>query len=155
MNEHRVRVEELVAEYRQSKLHLGSVHQQLSTITASAASSDGAVTSTVSARGTLIDLVIDDQAYRRYQPVELAEQIILATASASSTVAAQASALLAPLLPQPSSTSSSLGLSLKKVQHGGLEGRRLDEPEASMRGNQNREEGDFAEQDWVRDEAWS
>lgn len=149
MNEHRARVDEMVAGYRRSKEEVDSVYQRLTGITASAASSDDGVTSTVSSRGTLIDLVIDERAYRRYTPAQLAEQIILTTASASSTVFDRASALFAPLLPhyrdsEPNAPEPPLA-SIAAVTR----------PVTQKLIQNCVEEGSFSEQDWVRDEAWS
>ncbi|MGH3432682.1 MAG: YbaB/EbfC family nucleoid-associated protein [Thermocrispum sp.] len=99
MTEYRARVEDLLAEYRRSREQLAEVHHQLGKITASAGSADGSVTATVGPRGTLTGLTITDEAYRRYQPAELAAQILKATAAASASALAETSAALAPVLP--------------------------------------------------------
>lgn len=99
MTDHRARVDELLAEYRRSREQLAAAHQRLAQITASASSADGSVTATVGARGTLTGLDITDEAYRRYQPSELAEQILRATAAATTAALTDASEVLAPALP--------------------------------------------------------
>lgn len=102
MTEHRARVDELLAEYRRSRDHLATVHQQLTAITASASSADGSVTATVGPRGTLTGLSITDEAYRTYRPDELAVQIMRAAAAASASALADASEVIAPALPSGS-----------------------------------------------------
>lgn len=99
MTDQRARVDELLAEYRRSREQLATVHQQLAKITASASNADGSVTATVGARGTLTGLSITDEAYRRYQPAELAEQILRATAAATTAALTDAGEVLAPALP--------------------------------------------------------
>jgi DNA-binding protein YbaB len=99
MNDHRAQVEELLAEYRRSREQLASVHHALAALTESASSDDGAVRATVGQRGTLTALVIDDSAYRRYRPAELADLIVRTTAAAAAKAARAASEVVAPVLP--------------------------------------------------------
>lgn len=99
MTEYRARVDELLAEYRRSREQLAEVHHQLAAISASASTADGSVTATVGPRGTLTGLTISDEAYRKFKPAELAAQIVRATAVASASALADASAVLAPVLP--------------------------------------------------------
>lgn len=99
MSEHRAQVEELLADYRRSREQLASVHQELSSVTASASDPARLVTATVGPRGTLTALTISDEAYRRYRPAELAEQIVRATAAATVQALAAAGEILVPALP--------------------------------------------------------
>ncbi|WP_116051155.1 YbaB/EbfC family nucleoid-associated protein [Amycolatopsis palatopharyngis] len=98
MTEHSARVEQLLAEYRDSREQLATVHRELSAVRASARAADGLVTATTGPRGTLTGLVIDEEAYRRYRPRELAEQIVRATAAAAERSLAAAAEVLAPAL---------------------------------------------------------
>src|SRR5690606_24121218 len=83
VTEHRAQVEELLADYRRSREQLAVVHRQLASVSASASSADGLVTATVGARGVLTDLVIDNAAYERYRPAELAAHIVRAAREAA------------------------------------------------------------------------
>lgn len=99
MTDHHARVEELLAEYRRSKEHLAAVQRDLGAISASASSADGSITATVGPRGTLTQLAITDDAYRRFPPAELAKEIVRVTASATVQALSEAGELLAPALP--------------------------------------------------------
>ncbi|GAB2961110.1 YbaB/EbfC family nucleoid-associated protein [Amycolatopsis acidiphila] len=99
MSEHHAQVEELLADYRRSREQLASVQRELSAVTASASDPERLVTATVGPRGTLTGLVISDEAYRRYRPAELAEQIVRATAAATVRALAAAGDIMAPALP--------------------------------------------------------
>lgn len=99
MTEYRARVDEHLAEYRRSREQLAEVHHQLAAISASASTADGSVTATVGPRGTLTGLIISEQAYRKFKPAELAAQIVRTTTVASESALADASAVLAPVLP--------------------------------------------------------
>lgn len=99
MTEHQAQVDELLADYRRSRDRLAGVHRELASVTASAADPDGLITVTVGPRGTLTGLVIDEGAYRKYRPAELAEQIVRATASATVRALGQTAEVLAPALP--------------------------------------------------------
>lgn len=99
MSEHRAQVEELLAGYRRSREQLASVQRELTSVTASASDPDRLVTATVGPRGTLTALTISDEAYRRYRPAELADQIVRATASATVRALTAASEIMAPALP--------------------------------------------------------
>jgi DNA-binding protein YbaB len=99
VTEHQSQVDELLADYRRSRERLADVHRELASATASATDPDGLITATVGPRGTLTGLVIDESAYRRYRPAELAEQIVRATASATVRAFGQAAEVLAPALP--------------------------------------------------------
>lgn len=99
MTEHRAQVDELLADYRRSRDQLASVQRELASVTASARDAEGLITATVGPRGTLTSLVISDNAYRRYRPAELADQIVRATGAATVRAFTQAAEVLAPTLP--------------------------------------------------------
>ncbi|HEV2784647.1 MAG TPA: YbaB/EbfC family nucleoid-associated protein, partial [Actinophytocola sp.] len=97
--DHRAQVEELLADYQRSREQLAAVHRALASVSASASSEDGAVTATVGPRGSLTGLVIDESAYRRYRPAELADLIVRTAAAAAGQAARSATELVAPVLP--------------------------------------------------------
>lgn len=99
VTDHRTQVAELVADYRRSREALASMHKSLATISESATSTDGLVTATVGAKGTLVDLVIEDAAYRRLRPAELARVVLGTTAAAATKAARAAASTFSPLLP--------------------------------------------------------
>ncbi|TVT17116.1 YbaB/EbfC family nucleoid-associated protein [Amycolatopsis rhizosphaerae] len=99
MTEYRAQVDELLADYRRSREQLASVHRELGAVTASASDPDGLLTATVGARGALTGLVISDEAYHRYRPRELADQIVRAAGAATVRALAAAAEVLAPALP--------------------------------------------------------
>lgn len=99
MTDHRARVDDLLAEYRRSREHLATVHQRLGEISATASNSDTSVTVTVGPRGSVTALSVSEEAYRRYRPSELAEEIVRLAASASDRALVDASNVLAPALP--------------------------------------------------------
>lgn len=96
---HRDEVAQLLADYRRSREQLASVHRALLSITESASSPDGLVTASVDSAGTLSGLVIDDEAYRRYRPTELADAVVRATRSAAVKAGERARQALVPVLP--------------------------------------------------------
>lgn len=98
VTEHSARVEQLLADYRDSREQLATVHSDLSAVRASASAADGLVTATSGPRGMLTGLVIADEAYRRYRPAELAEEIVRASAAAGVRALAAAAEVLAPAL---------------------------------------------------------
>lgn len=99
MADHRAQVEDLLAGYRRSREQLGAVQRSLAGVRESVTSEDGRVTVTVSGSGTLVDLTIEDDAYRALRPAELAELIVGTTAAATALAARQANEVLAPVLP--------------------------------------------------------
>ena len=99
VTDHRTRVAELVADYRRSREALASMHRTLATISETATSPDGLVTATVGAKGTLIDLVIEDAVYQRHRPAELARLVLSTTAAAATKAARAAANTVSPLLP--------------------------------------------------------
>lgn len=99
MTDHRAQVEELLADYRRSREQLAAVHRALAAVSESASSEDGAVTATVGPQGALTALVIEDTAYRRYRPDELADLIVRVTSAASAKAGRAAGEVVAPVLP--------------------------------------------------------
>ena len=99
MADHRAQVEDLLAGYRRSREQLGAVQRSLAGVRETVTSEDGRVTVTVSGAGTLVDLTIEDDAYRALRPAELAELIVGTTAAATALAARQANEVLAPVLP--------------------------------------------------------
>lgn len=99
MTDHRARVDDLLAEYRRSREHLATVHQRLGEISATASNADTSITVTVGPRGSVTGLSISDEAFRRYRPSELAEEIVRLAASASDRALVDAGNVLAPALP--------------------------------------------------------
>ena len=106
--DHRAQVEDLLAGYRRSREQLGAVQRSLATVRETVTSADGRVAVTVSASGTLVDLAIDDDAYRALRPAELAELIVRTTAEATARVTRQAGEVLAPVLPADTDPSALL-----------------------------------------------
>lgn len=99
MTDHREEVEQLLAEYRRSREQLADVQQRITAISESVSSADGLITATVGGRGVLTDLTIDDDAYQRYRPRELAAQIVRLTGEATAKAFTGAGEVLAPALP--------------------------------------------------------
>lgn len=99
MTDEQAQVDALVAQYRRNREHLAGVHRELAAIRASASSTDGVITATVSSKGTLTDLTISEQAYSRYRPEHLAEQIVKVVAVATTEALTRTSEVLAPALP--------------------------------------------------------
>lgn len=97
--DHRAQVEDLLAGYRRSREQLGAVQRSLATVRETVTSDDGQVSVTVSASGTLVDLAINDDAYRVLRPAALAASIVRTTAEATALATRQASEVLAPVLP--------------------------------------------------------
>jgi DNA-binding protein YbaB len=78
---------------------LVAVQRGMAAIRVTATSHDELVTVTVGPRGTLIDLVIDELAYRRLRPSELAELIVRTTDVAVAGATKRLHEQLAPVLP--------------------------------------------------------
>ena len=97
--DHQAEVERLLAEYRRSREELASVHRKLAAISVSETSQDGTVTATVGAQGTLTELDITMDAYRRYPPHDLAALIVQLTTAAAGQAATMAQRVLEPVLP--------------------------------------------------------
>lgn len=149
MTDHRARVDELLADYRRSRGHLATVHQQLAAVSASASSDDGSITATVGPRGTLTGLTLTDEAYRRYRPAELATEILRLTATASSAALSQAGELIAPALPAGTDPAALL-LGTADLSPDELR----PEPVApSAVRTETEDDGDFEERSWLA-EGW-
>jgi DNA-binding protein YbaB len=97
--DHQAEVDQLMADYRRSREQLVAVQRGLAAIRETATSHDELVTVTVGPRGTLIDLVIDDRAYQRLRPSELAELIVRTTDLAVAGATKRMHDQLAPVLP--------------------------------------------------------
>jgi hypothetical protein len=97
--DHQAQVDELIAGYRRSRDQLAETHHALAAVSESATSVDGLVTATAGPGGVLAGLAIDEAAYHRYRPDELADLIVRTAAVAAAQAARSATELLAPLLP--------------------------------------------------------
>lgn len=96
---HRDEVAELLAGYRRHREQLASVQRALLAIRESVSSEDGLVTASVDSAGALAALRIEDDAYQRYRPTELADAIVKAARAAAVAAGAQARQALAHVLP--------------------------------------------------------
>jgi hypothetical protein len=97
--DYRDEVERLLADYRDSRAQLATVHRTLLSIAESASSPDGLVTATVNSSGVLCALVVGEDAYRRYRPGDLAAAIVRTSQQAAAQAGERARAVLAPVLP--------------------------------------------------------
>ncbi|GLY68395.1 YbaB/EbfC family nucleoid-associated protein [Amycolatopsis taiwanensis] len=143
MTEHRAQVDELLADYRRSRDQLASVQRELASVTASARDAAGLITATVGPRGTLTSLAIAEDAYRRYRPAELAEQIVRATGDATARALARAAEVLAPALPSETDPQALL------LGTGDLEAGEIapDKPPAERAA----EEESYEDQNWIQE----
>lgn len=98
MTEHEARVEQALADYHRSRERLVAAQRELASVRASASSPDGLVTATAGVRSALTGLTIDDRAYERYRPSELAAEIVRLAARATAEAFASAGEVLAPAL---------------------------------------------------------
>ncbi|HEY8373586.1 MAG TPA: YbaB/EbfC family nucleoid-associated protein [Pseudonocardiaceae bacterium] len=99
-SDHRDQVEQLLADYRRSREQLGDVHRALIMIRETARSADGTVSATVGSRGELVDLTIEDTAYQRHRPAELARLVVQVAAAAARSAAGRVEHVLGEALPQ-------------------------------------------------------
>lgn len=99
MSDYQDQVDELMADYRRSRDQLASVHQELNAIRESATSPDRTVTATVSGQGSLLDLNLTEDAYRRHAPAGLARLVVQTAAEAAGRAAARAQQTLSAVLP--------------------------------------------------------
>jgi DNA-binding protein YbaB len=97
--DHQAEVDQMMADYRRSREQLVAVQRGLAAIRETATSHDELVTVTVGPRGTLVDLVIDDRAYQRLRPSELAELIVRTTDVAVAGATKRMHDQLTPVLP--------------------------------------------------------
>lgn len=144
MTEHRVQVEELLAEYRRSREQLAEVHRELAAVSASASSADGLVTATVGARGALTDLTIESDAYTEYRPAELAAHIMRAVREATEDALGGAGEVMAPVLGRDADPRAVLSGTAD------LTAAELTEAEAP-----DDSEESFEDQNWLDDAEWS
>ncbi|WP_158893800.1 YbaB/EbfC family nucleoid-associated protein [Amycolatopsis anabasis] len=143
MTEHRAQVDELLADYRRSRDSLAAVQRELAAISASASSDDELVTATVGPRGTLTSLTIRDEAYRRYQPAELAAEIVRVTAAATVRALTGAGEVLAPALPRGTDPQALL-----------LGTADLDAAELAPATERDEDDASFEEKSWVDEQEW-
>jgi DNA-binding protein YbaB len=97
--DHRAQVEELLADYRRGREQLAAVQRGLAAVSGSATSPDGTVTATVGPQGALTGLVLNENAYRRHRPDQLAELVVRTASEAAAKAAESAYRTLAPVLP--------------------------------------------------------
>lgn len=107
--DHRAEVDELLADYRNSKERLEETHRALTAVSAEARASDGAVRVVVGHQGTLREVVLADDVYRRLRPAELAATIVRLSGQAAATAAARSAEILADVLPPGSDPETLLG----------------------------------------------
>jgi DNA-binding protein YbaB len=143
VTEHSARVEQLLADYRGSRDQLATTHSDLSAVSASASAAGGLVTATTGPRGTLTGLVIAEDAYRRYRPSELAEEIVRASAAATVRSLAAAAEVLAPALADGTDPQALL-----------LGTGDLTAEEFSHSGAATGEDDSFENQSWVGEARW-
>lgn len=144
MTEYRAQVDELLADYHRSRERLTTVHQELSSISASASSADGLVTATVGARGVLTELVIAKDAYERYRPAELAAQIVRVCGEATISAFARTGEVLAPAVPSGTDPQALL-----------LGTADLAEEDVATSGLPEEDEASYEDQNWLDDGEWS
>ncbi|MGH3622164.1 MAG: YbaB/EbfC family nucleoid-associated protein [Sciscionella sp.] len=109
MTDHRTQVDQLLAEYRQSKEQLVAVQRTLTSVVEAATSPDGVVSVSVGPHGGLLDLRIADSAYQRYRPAELSALIVRTTAEAAARAVESARAAVLPVLPEDTDPAVLLG----------------------------------------------
>jgi YbaB/EbfC DNA-binding family protein len=141
VTEHRTQVDELLADYRRSRDQLASLQRELASVTASERDADGLITATVGPRGTLTNLVIAEDAYRRYRPAELAERIVRTTGAATVRALDRAARVLAPALPGETDPQALL------LGTGDLDATEIAPRDAAV------EEDSYEDQNWLRDGA--
>lgn len=109
MTDHRAQVDQLLAEYRQSREQLAEVQRTLTSVREAATSSDGLVGVVVGPHGGLLELRIAESAYQRYRPAELSALIVRTTAQAAAKAAEAARAAVLPVLPPDTDPAALLG----------------------------------------------
>jgi DNA-binding protein YbaB len=92
-------IDELLGQYRQLRDNLGRMQREMSELTATVDSPDGAVRVTVGPRGDLVKLEINPRAHRALDSVTLAEIIVSTTQRAAAEVAQRMRELAEPNLP--------------------------------------------------------
>jgi hypothetical protein len=147
VTEHRAQVDELLADYRRGRDQLASVHRDLASISESACDDAGLVTATVGPRGTLTGLKIADEAYQKYRPGELADEIVRVTAAATVKAITGAGELLAPVLPDGTDPQALL-LGTGDLRAGEITPRRAPAED------RDDDEASFEEKSWVEEQQW-
>jgi DNA-binding protein YbaB len=142
--DHQSEVDQLMADYRRSREQLVAVQRGLASIRETATSHDELVTVTVGPRGTLVDLVIDDRAYQRLRPAELAELIVRTTDVAVAGATKRMHDQLTPVLPAGSDPEAVLGgradLADSEVEP---------EPQPGRHAQRQREDDSFEHRSWL------
>jgi len=144
--DHQAEVDQLMADYRRSREQLVAVQRGMAAIRQTATSHDELVTVTVGPRGTLVDLVIDELAYRRLRPSELAELIVRTTDVAVAGATKRMHEQLAPVLPAGADPESVLS-GRADVSESELD----PEPAAQRPVRKSSEDDSFEHRDWLAD----
>jgi DNA-binding protein YbaB len=93
-------VEQLIADYQQTRSLLADVHRQLANLEVTARSEDRLVEVTVGPHGNIVNVVIAEGAYRQYAELALAREIKTLSTQAGVAAASKAVELIAPVLPE-------------------------------------------------------
>lgn len=156
--DHRAQVDELLADYRRSQERLATTQQELAAITETVRSQDGSVQVTVGPQGVLQDLVVDEAAYQRQRPAQLAATIVRLTKDAALAAAARAQEVLVPVLPADADPAAIFGRADVDPAPEGSDSQRS-EPQRndSRRADDNHDDEvdpDFSEErGWLQDSA--
>jgi DNA-binding protein YbaB len=146
--DHQAEVDQLMADYRRSREQLVAAHRGMAAIRETASSADDLVTVTVGPRGTLVDLVIDELAYRRLRPSELAELIVRTTDVAVAGATKRMHEQLASVLPAGTDPDAVL-TGRADVAEAEIEPE--PDPAAARPGRKSREDDSFEHRNWVVD----
>src|SRR5262245_17783648 len=92
-------IDEMLGQYRQLRDNLGRMQREMSELTATADSPDGAVRVTVGPKGDLVKLEINPRAHRALDSVTLAETIVATTRQAAAKAAERLREIVEPNLP--------------------------------------------------------
>ncbi|MBB5893507.1 YbaB/EbfC family nucleoid-associated protein [Kutzneria kofuensis] len=144
--DHQAEIDQLMADYRRSREQLVAVQRGMAAIRETVTSHDDLVTVTVGPRGTLVDLVIDDRAYQRLRPAELAELIVRTTDVAVAGATKRMHDQLAPVLPAGADPESVLS-GRADVSETEIE----PEQPAGRHVRKSREDDSFENRNWVVD----
>jgi DNA-binding protein YbaB len=144
--DHQAEVDQLMADYRRSREQLVAVQRGLASIRETATSHDELVTVTVGPRGTLVDLVIDELAYQRLRPAELAELIVRTTDVAVAAATRRMHDQLTPVLPAGTDPDAVLA-GRADVTEAEIE----PEPPTGRHGRKSGEDDSFEHRNWVVD----
>lgn len=144
--DHQAEVDQLMADYRRTREQLVTVQRGLASIRETATSHDELVAVTVGPRGTLVDLAIDDRAYQRLRPSELAELIVRTTDVAVARATKRMHDQLASVLPAGSDPDTVLS-GRADLAESELE----PEQPAGRHVRKSREDDSFELRNWVTD----